>query len=119
MLWLGFSRTAPAVGHCSARCSWHDLLHHPFQPLLQRKLLKPRGGVLKWLSKNGAVAAENDGSGVDWGATCGHLRCFFEACLLRDYVLIACRQAWTVTRGSLGESPLGADLFSPTQLRSC
>jgi hypothetical protein len=59
--------------------------HHPFQPLLQRKLLKPRGGILKWLSKNGAVAAENDGSGVDWGATCGHLPCFFEACLLRDY----------------------------------
>ena len=85
MLWLGFSRTAPAVGHCSARCSWHDLLHHPFQPLLQRKLLKPRGGVLKWLSKNGAVAAENDGSGVDWGATCGLLRT--SAVLLRGVLV--------------------------------
>jgi hypothetical protein len=52
-------------------------------------LLKPRGGILKWLSKNGAVAAENDGSGVDWGATCGYLPCFFEACLLRDYLLRA------------------------------
>ena len=60
-------------------------LHHPFQPLLQRKLLKPRGGVLKWLSKNGAVAAEHDGSGVDWGATCGLLRT--SAVLLRGVLV--------------------------------